>query len=312
MTTGPSRDADPKATLIGLLAVLLWSSVVGLIKSVSESFGATAGAALIYTLAAVILLPTLGRGGLRNFPRRYLLWGGALFVGYELCLSLSIGYSQTARQAIEVGMVNYLWPTFTLVAAIMFNGQKASWLVVPGFVISILGIGWVLGGDQGLDLASMAGNVRHNPLSYGLAFIGAVLWAAYCVVTPRTANGRNGVALFFALTAMTLWIKLAFGGDGRVTLDPGALVTLVLAAAAMGLGYAAWNVGILRGNVTVLATASYFTPVFSAALAALLLQSPLPLTFWQGAALVCMGSIVCWLATRQRAPRAAQEMERPG
>jgi len=31
-----------KATLIGLLAVALWSSIVGLIRGVSESFGARA------------------------------------------------------------------------------------------------------------------------------------------------------------------------------------------------------------------------------------------------------------------------------
>jgi hypothetical protein len=43
---------------------------------------------------------------------------------------------------------------------------------------------------------------------------------------------------------------------------------------ALGFGYAAWNVGILHGNVTVLAAVSYFTPVLSAALA-VLLSSPL-------------------------------------
>ncbi len=32
----------------------------------------------------------------------------------------------------------------------------------------------------------------------------------------------------------------------------------------MGFGYAAWNVGILHGNVTLLAGASYFIPVLSA------------------------------------------------
>ncbi|MCA1538188.1 EamA family transporter, partial [Bradyrhizobium sp. NBAIM03] len=77
-----------------------------------------------------------------------------------------------------------------------------------------------------------------------------------------------------------------------------ALIYLALAASAMGFGYAAWNVGILHGNVTVLAGASYFIPVFSAALAAALLHAPLSLTFWKGAAMVVAGSILCWLATR--------------
>lgn len=114
------------ATLIGLMAVLLWSAVVGLIRSVSQHLGATGGAAMIYSVAAVLMWCTIGPTRISTLPRRYLLWGGVLFVAYELCLALSIGYANTGRQAIEVGMVNYLWPALTLVFAILFNRQKAT------------------------------------------------------------------------------------------------------------------------------------------------------------------------------------------
>ena len=46
------------ATFLGLLAIVLWGTVVGLIRSVSESFGAIGGAALIYTVGSVCLLYT--------------------------------------------------------------------------------------------------------------------------------------------------------------------------------------------------------------------------------------------------------------
>lgn len=291
-----------KATLIGLTAVVLWSAIVGLIRGVSEHLGATGGAAAIYTVASVILLISVGFPRLSSFPRKYLLWGSVLFVAYELCLSLSIGYAHSGRQAIEVGMVNYLWPTFTMIAAILFGGQRASLLVVPGFLLSMLGICWVLGGDQGLDVAGMLVNIQDNPLSYGLAFAGAVIWAAYCTVTTRIAGGQNGVTPFFILVALALWGKFLLGGHaGEMSFSLPALVYLLLASAAMGLGYAAWNVGILHGRVTVLAGASYFIPVLSSALSALLLQAPLPASFWVGAALVCGGSILCWRATRSQA-----------
>ncbi|OTK48186.1 EamA family transporter [Acinetobacter baumannii] len=288
------------ATLIGLIAVLLWSSIVGLIRSVSESLGATGGAAMMYSVASVFLLISIGFPKISEFPKRYLIWGSLLFVSYELCLALSIGYSNTNRQAIEVGMVNYLWPALTMVAAILFNNQKSNWLVIPGFAIAILGICWVLGGEQGLDFASMLENIKDNPLSYGLAFIGALIWATYCTVTARIANGKNGVTLFFILTALVLWVKYLLIGGAPMVFDFHAVIYLVLAAAAMGFGYAAWNVGILHGNVTILAGASYFIPVFSAALAAIVLQTPLSMSFWQGAAMVCIGSVLCWLATRQK------------
>lgn len=288
------------ATLIGLLAIMLWASIVALIRGLSESLGVTGGAAMMYSVASVFLALTVGFPNLRQFPRNYLIWGSVLFVAYELCLSLSIGYADNGRQAIEVGMVNYLWPTFTMVAAIVFNKQRANLLIVPGFVLSMLGIGWVLGGDKGIDLSGMLANVRHNPLSYGLAFSGALIWAAYCTVTARLANGKNGVTPFFILVSAVLWAKYALDGGGAMKFDLHAIVYLLLAAAAMGFGYTAWNVGILYGNATVLTGASYFIPVISAALAATLLHAPLADAFWHGALMVCGGSILCWLATRPR------------
>lgn len=287
-----------RATLIGLLAILLWSLIVGLFRGVSERFGAVGGAALVYSLASVLLVLSVGFPGLRGFPRRYLLWGSLLFVSYELCLSLSIGFAHSARQAIEVGMVNYLWPSLTVVFAILFNRQKATLLIVPGFALSTLGIVRVLAGRQGLDLAGMWANVQDNPFSYGLALAGAVIWAAYCTVTARIAQGRNGITLFFIMVAAVLWVQYLAGGGGAMVFDAEALLWLGPAAFAMGFGYAAWNVGILHGNVTLLAGASYFIPVFSAALAAALLRAPLSAQFWQGAAMVCLGSMLCWRATR--------------
>ncbi|MDQ0140444.1 drug/metabolite transporter (DMT)-like permease [Cupriavidus necator] len=294
-----------QATLVGLVAVLLWSSVIGLIRGVSESFGATGGAALMYTVASVLLWIAVGKVRLRASPRAYLVWGSALFVSYELCLSLSIGYAHSGRQAIEVGMVNYLWPAFTMLAAILFNRQRANWLIVPGFVVAIVGVCAVLGGDQGLDLAGMAVNVRDNPLSYGLAFAGAIIWAGYCTVTARIAQGKNAVTLFFMLTALALWAKYLFTGGEAMAFSMAGVVYLALAACAMGFSYAAWNVGILHGNVTMLAGASYFIPVLSAALAAALLQAPLSFAFWKGAAMVVAGSVLCWLATHGKGERTA-------
>ena len=287
-----------KATLIGLIAILLWSAIVGLIKSVSEGFGPVGGAALIYTCSAVLLLFTIGFPKIQKFPVSYLIIGSVLFVCYELCLSLSLGFTHSGRQAIEVGMVNYLWPSMTILLAVIVNRQKTSPLIIPGVVLAIIGIGRVLGGNGGFSLTEMMNNVMDNPLSYGLAFSGAVIWAIYCVVTQRIAQGNNGITLFFILTALTLWMKYLTSPQPEFNLSWHAWISLLLAAMAMGFGYAAWNVGILHGNVTVLAAASYFIPIISAVLAAFMLDSHLTLAFWQGTAMVSLGSLICWWSTR--------------
>ncbi len=298
----PRTQSPRSATLVGLTAIVFWSAIVGLIRGVSEHFGATGGAALIYSAASLLLWATIGMSKVRQFPRRYLVWGSVLFVAYELCLALSIGYAQTSRQAIEVGMVNYLWPALTLVFAIVFNKQRSTLLVVPGFIIAIVGVAWVLGGDQGLDVEGMLHNVRDNPLSYGLAFAGALIWATYCTVTARIAQGSNGTTLFFMLTAAALWLKYLLIGGQPISFTVTGSLYLLLAAGAMGFGYAAWNVGILHGNIAVLVGASYFIPVLSALLSAVVLHIALPFSFWQGAAMVCVGSILCWIATRTARP----------
>ncbi|EAA3799394.1 EamA family transporter, partial [Salmonella enterica subsp. enterica] len=124
------------ATLCGLGAIVLWSTIVGLIRSVSEHFGAIGGAALIYTVGALLLLPLLGRPRLRGFPRIYLVLGSLLFVAYELCLSLSLGFAHNRAQAIEISIINYLWPCFTIILAIIMNGQPARWPIIPGIALA--------------------------------------------------------------------------------------------------------------------------------------------------------------------------------
>lgn len=287
-----------RATLIGLIAIVLWSFIVALIRVVSENFGAVGGAALIYTLASVLLVLTVGIINPKKIPIKYLIIGSILFVSYEICLAFSIGYAANSRQAIEVGMINYLWPTFTLIASIIFTQQKATWLVFPGFLLSMFGVTWVLGDESGLNLMVMIGNIQANPLSYVLAFVGAIIWAAYCVMTAKYAKGKNGITLFFILVAITLWIQYYLMGAEPLNFTMKSSVYLLLAASAMGFGYAAWNVGILHGNVMVLATSSYFIPVFSAFFAAIILNATLSINFWFGVLMICIGSLFCFIATK--------------
>lgn len=288
-----------RATLIGLAAIVLWSTMVGLIRGVSEGLGPVGGAAMLYSLSGMLLIFTVGFPQIRQIPRPYLLAGSLLFVSYEICLALSVGLAGTRQQAIEVGMVNYLWPSLTILFAILFNGQKTSWLVIPGLFLALLGVTWVLGGEHGLNIDEIISNVVSSPLSYILAFIGAFIWAAYCTVTAKYAKGKNGITLFVLLTALTLWLKFLFSEQPPMVFSWPVTIKLIALSVALGFGYAAWNVGILHGNVSLLAAASYFTPVLSSALAAVLLSAALSWSFWQGAGMVCIGSLLCWQATRR-------------
>ena len=288
-----------KATLIGLIAIVLWSTMVGLIRGVSEGLGPVGGAAAIYSLSGRLLIFTVGFPNIRRFPVGYLVSGSVLFVSYEICLALSLGYAASRHQAIEVGMVNYLWPSLTILFAILFNGQKTTWIIVPGLLLAITGICWVLGGENGLNPGEIISNITSSPLSYFLAFLGAFIWATYCTVTNKYARGFNGITVFVLLTALSLWVHYFLTPQPEMMFSTPVVIKLVSAALTLGFAYAAWNVGILHGNVTIMAVGSYFTPVLSSALAAILLSAPLSFSFWQGAIMVCVGSLLCWWATRR-------------
>lgn len=294
-------NSERAATSCGLVAIILWSTAAGLIRGVSEQFGPLGGAAMIYSLGAILLLMLLGRPRIRSTSKLYLLLGSALFVAYEVCLSLALGFASDRLQAIELGVVNYLWPCLTVVLAIFMNGQKTRWFIIPGSALALFGILWVVSGE-GLSLPGIVRNVQSNPLSYSLALACAITFALYCNVTRRYAGGQNLVVLFFVLTSVVLWLKWFMSSEQMPAFTWANTLELLAAGISMAGGYALWNYGILRGNLTLLATASYSAPVLSSAFAAVWLGVSLQAQFWQGAVLVTLGSLLCWHATRQRVP----------
>ncbi len=99
---------------------------MGLVRTVTESFGPLGGAALIYTVASIFLICVMGRPKLRHFSFRYLVIGGFLFVSYEICLALALGMANNRYQALEMAVINYLWPAFTVLLAVLTSKKSTS------------------------------------------------------------------------------------------------------------------------------------------------------------------------------------------
>ena len=297
-------DTTDKATLIGLLAVLCWSCTIGLMRAVAEPLGAVGGAAALYTTAAICIAVARGRKGWREVARwremhPVYLWGcGVLFVIYEVCLSVAVGLAHDRAQAMEIGVINYLWPSLTIALAVLCRQQLARWWLWPGLLICLWGLARVLGGES-FSLPTLWGHVQGNPLAYGMAFAAALLWPTYSLLARRYGAGFNAVGLFVTGTALVLWLQW-FRLDAAPAMQWSwtAGGQLFMAGALTALSYSCWEHGIQHGTLAVLAAASYFTPVLSALMASLLLQVLPGWSFWQGVALVTLGSLICWWATR--------------
>lgn len=303
LANGRRHVISSRATAVGLLAILLWSLMVALVRIVTDAFGATLGTAMVYTTGVVLLMIFHRPAPLKAYPKRYLLIGGALFVFYETAISLSIGLASTATQSVEVSLVNYLWPTMMVLLAAALAKPRAKgavWRVLPGAVVATCGVVLSVGGNSGLDWQVAAANVASNPLPYLLAFAGAFAWAVYAVITPVLSEGQDGTSVFFPCVAVVLWVIHFASGEGMPDVMPqvGAWLAVPAAAAVIAGGYACWGYGILHGSLSKLAVASYATPLLSVAASALLLGLSLSLPFWCGAVLVVAGSLLNWRANR--------------
>ncbi len=286
------------ATLIGFFAILMWASMVGLIKQVSSTIGPDLGVTLVYSCSALLVLAIFKLPNFKLISKKYLIFGTILFVVYELCFAFAVAYTKTDQQAIEVSIVNYLWPSFTILAFIIFKELNFNFLVIIGLLLSIFGIIYIQTGSGNFNLSSILLNLSSNPVSYTLALMGAILWAFYCVMTKKMSNGQNPISIFFIFTAITLWVKLVLTQQLIIPeFELSTYIYIISAAFAVGLGYAAWNIGIVHGNITLLVAGSYFTPIISSLIAVFILQTELSINFWQGTAMVTLGSFICWLST---------------
>ena len=289
------------ATLIGLSAILQWSSIVGLLKKISFSLGAELAVLLMYTLSTCILLIFFKIPNLKLISKKYLIFSTLLFVIYELCFSYAIALAQTAQQAIEVSLVNYLWPGLTVAMLILFKEIKFNVFVIVGLAISLSGIILIQTGQGALTWSNILSNILENPISYILAFVGATLWSLYCVITKKYSDGHNPISFFFVAISIVLGSKYLWSHGLSLNAIPEVELTTIgllgIVSLVMALGYAAWNIGIIKGNITILVTLSYFSPVISTLISMFILQTNLPTEFWYGVILVTSGSLVCWIST---------------
>ena len=324
---GRSPSPSVQATMIGLMAILLWSLMTGLVRVVADAFGATLGSALIYTCGAVLLLVFRRPAPLRKYPRTYLIVGGLLFVFYESSISLSIGLASSAASSVEVSLVNYLWPTMMVLLAAAFvpSGEKRS-ARNEGIGREPAAPSDAQAQDDSVQCGTNCSAGKPPRHSCGRAVLrvlpGAVVatagvilavggnsgldwalaWSVYAVFTPALSKGFDGTSVFFPFVAVALWIIHFASGQGWPSAAPSVwgYLAVVAAAAVIAGGYACWGYGILRGSMSTLAMASYATPVLSTAASAVLLGLSLTLPFWCGALLVAAGSIINWWISSQR------------
>ena len=303
------------ATIGGFGAILLWSTTVAVARSLSEQLGPVTAATAVYSVGSIAALVSLLRNKRKRqlilqLPVRYLVGCGALFMGYMLLLYLSIGWAGSRQQVLEVGLLNYLWPALTLVLSLVFLRNKASWVLFPGTVLALTGVFLVLTQGAPVSWHSFSGNLSRNPVVYSLALAAAVSWAMYSNLTRKWVGNREfgAVVLFLPITAVILFITCCFIDEPREWSGRSLTEALFLGIATY-TAYTLWDIAMRKGNVVMVAAASYLTPLFSTIVSCLYLAVVPGARLWVGCAVLIMGSVLSWQSFSGYPPSAGRKAQ---
>jgi drug/metabolite transporter (DMT)-like permease len=248
------RSDRSRATWIGFSAVLMWSLLalftIGsapmpplLLNAVCFSIGGAIGLAV--TLRA-------GPGVLRGISWKVYAFGTAGLFGYHLLYFTAFRLSPSA----ETGLIAYLWPLFIVLLSGLLPGERLRPLHILGAALAFAGAALiVLGRDGG----------EGSALGLGLAFLCALTWAGYSVLSRRLGDVPTASVTVFCLASAalsavahlaleeTVWPADALGWASVIALGLGPV----------GAAFFTWDIGMKRGDIQLLGVASYAAPLLS-------------------------------------------------
>lgn len=306
---GARKLTIDRNTLYGFLAILLWSTTIALARSLTEKVGTLGAGASVYLIGGGICIGRLlwfGQVGdsFRGLSPWYL-WGcGILFVGYMVALYLALGLAVDRNQAIEIGLLNYLWPALTLLFSLILLNKKASFLLIPGTGAALVGVFMVLSPGAAVSLSSLWINVQKNPAAYSLGLVAALTWALYSNLTRRWAgaNSKGAVDIFIPATGLLLG-GLLFLFEEQGAWNVYAAAEACFLGLATVLAYAAWDIAMRKGDLILVAAFSYLTPLLSTVVSYFYLGVTLGFSLWLGCVLIVAGSLLSWVSVSNRSIR---------
>ncbi|MBP2299365.1 aromatic amino acid exporter YddG [Azospirillum picis] len=303
----PAKPSPPaagdvrRATGIGAIAILLWSTAA-LLTSLSSAMPPLQLVAVTFGLAfAAGTAIGLARGrdvlaAVRQPLPVWLVGVGGLF-GYHACLFLAFHLAPDA--AVEVNLLNYLWPLCIVLFSALLPGERLKLAHVAGALCGLAGTMLILAGRGG-GLHLEGGNLP----AYAAALSAALIWGAYSVLSRRFGNvPTEAVSGFCLVTAMLGLAGHLLFEDATVWPQQAAgwLALLALGLGPDGLAFFVWDHGMKRGDIRALGVMSYAVPPASTLLLILFGQASGNWSVWAACALIAGGAVMAsWDVIRGR------------
>ena len=283
------------ATALGFVAVLLWGVLalltVGaaptpplLLNTICFAIGGAVG--LIWTIA------TGQMGALRRVPLRVYAFGTLGLFGYHALYFSALRLAPAA----EASLIAYLWPLLIVLFSGMLPGEALRKGHVLGALLGLSGAALIVtGGGGGFEAAALPG--------YLLALACALTWSGYSVVSRAFGTVPTcSVAVFcLASAALSLPLHLTFETTVWPQSPTGWASAVALGLGPVGAAFYVWDIGVKRGDIQLLGTASYAAPLLSTCVLVVTGVAPATWTLALAAALVTAGAMLAARASVRRA-----------
>lgn len=279
----PSR----RATLIGSLAVLMWSTLALFTTGTGTipPFQLVSMAFLIGGVLGLAVSLIRRKGDLRHFRQPLRVWGlgiGGLF-GYHFFYFLALRLAPP----VEANLINYLWPLLIVLLSAFLPGQGLRWWHVVGAVSGLIGTGLLVTGGGGIAAASV-----HLP-GYLAALAAALLWAAYSVLSRREAAVPTDVVAGFCVATALLAALCHLLFERTVMPQPAEwLAVLGLGLGPVGAAFFVWDHGLKHGDIRALGVFAYAAPLLSTLLLILFGIADGSPVLWAACALIIGGAML--------------------
>ena len=259
---------DRKALLLGLAAVLLWSTVATAFKLALREldvFQLVAYAVLVSALALLLLVVKQGKLALlKEYARDHLPFYLVLALLNPLLYYLVLLRAYDLLPAQQAQPINYTWAITLAVLAVPLLGQKLSGRDVLAIVMGYGGVVIIATRGNLLDMQfdSLEGVI--------LALASTVLWALYWLLSTR--NPRDPVAslcLNFLLAAPCALIICATFSTLVLPSLRAAMAAAWIGLFEMGVTFALWSTALrLASGVARIGNLIFLSPLISLVLIA--------------------------------------------
>lgn len=290
-----------KNTVLGILAILFWSTNVAFSRRLAEQLGLLTSGTIMFLAGGVIsLLYTLYQERSINFlkhsSKKYLLGCGILFILNTISLEVAVGLSVNRTQTIIVALINYLWPVFSLWFSLFILKKKAKKYLALGIFLAFGGM-W-LASTNGEILNSGDILQPHTLLVYALAMLAAVTWGLYSNLSRKWAGDQDSgaVSVFMLGSGLILGILRIFIPENSVFLPSTFFELAYMIIFPTILAYVFWDAAMRKGAMITVVTLSYFIPLLSTIISSIKLGVQLRFEIWVAAIMVIIGAYVCKIA----------------